>query len=214
MRRARTTALRAAIVACALGAIGAAEASAAYQDTILGTPGLVSYWRLGEASGTTAVDAKGLQNGTLGGVLEYGQAGALNNNANTAINFNAQADTFSAPDRAEYDLNAFTIEFWVRFNSFGNTSWERRMSSKGAGTAQRNWLIGLASGTTSTIVYSYGDVNGANQQGYSVGSLSTNTASHSSRSSGATMSGRNSGAYCPSPWSSTTMSSPFSMAHR
>lgn len=178
MRRARMTAMRAAAVACALCAIGVAEASAAYQDTVLGTPGLVSYWRLGEASGTTAVDAKGLQNGTLGGVLEYGQAGALNNNSNTAINFNAQADTFSAPDRAEYDLNGFTIEFWVRLNSYGDTTTWRRLASKGAGRAERNWLIGLVDETQGQVIYSYGDTAGGMQQNTSVASLALNTWYH------------------------------------
>lgn len=161
-------------IACALMLLGAVDASAAYRDTVLNTSGLVSYWRLGEASGTSAVDAKGLQNGTLGGTLDYGQAGALDNDTNTAINFNASADTFWAPDRAEYDLNAFTVEFWMRLNSYGDTTIERRLASKGAPNVNRNWLIALNPGTQGQVLYSYGGTNGVHPHGYSVASLALN----------------------------------------
>ena len=47
-----------------LGAKDPPRRTSAYASTILGLTSLAGYWRLGDASGTTAVDAKGTQNGT------------------------------------------------------------------------------------------------------------------------------------------------------
>ena len=48
-----------------------------YATTVLGTPGLVSYWRLGEASGSTAVDSKDSNNGAYEGNVSLAQPGAI-----------------------------------------------------------------------------------------------------------------------------------------
>ena len=44
----------------------------AYRDAVLATPGLVSYWRLGERTGSVAVDEKGANPGTYGGAFRLG----------------------------------------------------------------------------------------------------------------------------------------------
>ncbi len=141
----------------ALAALTAPAEAANYRDTVAFTPGLVSHWRLGEASGTTAADAKGLQSATYNGAVDRGQAGALLGDANTAVNFNAQSEFLSIPDRSQYDLNGFTVELWVNLNAYGDTSGWRRIASKGASPAERNWLLSLAAGTNGRVVYSYSD---------------------------------------------------------
>ncbi|MEA2398119.1 MAG: hypothetical protein QOK25_1675, partial [Thermoleophilaceae bacterium] len=69
------------VIACACAALsliaGAPAASAAtctgtsspYAATIAGTPGLIGYWRLGEASGTSACDSFGSNAGVYSGAV-------------------------------------------------------------------------------------------------------------------------------------------------
>ncbi len=87
-----------------------------YSQTILNTTGLVSHWRLGEASGNPQ-DSKGTNHVTVvGGTPTYGQTGAIVGDSNKAIDFNASADFFTVPDSASLDLGngPFSIEVWAR----------------------------------------------------------------------------------------------------
>src|SRR5438128_2699447 len=71
----------------------------AYSDAVLAdTP--VAYWRLGEATGSTiAVDqTANHNNGTYVGSPTLGQLGAINGDADTAVDFNNTADYVEAPD--------------------------------------------------------------------------------------------------------------------
>ena len=61
--------------------------SGSYKATVLGESGLTSYWRLDEASGTSAADSKGTAPGTYAAVT-LGAAGALTNDPDTAASFN------------------------------------------------------------------------------------------------------------------------------
>ncbi len=56
-----------------------------YKAAILATPGLVGYWRLGEASGTVARDEMGANNGTYVGSPTLGAPGLLAGDADTAM---------------------------------------------------------------------------------------------------------------------------------
>ena len=99
--------------------IGALEFTAAYtppggsySSRILGIPSLLSYWRLGETSGTVAKDEKGGRNGTYKNGISLGAAGALNGDANTAVSLDGADDHVSLPALpASVD---FTIEGWQR----------------------------------------------------------------------------------------------------
>ncbi|MEO7720348.1 MAG: LamG-like jellyroll fold domain-containing protein [Pseudolysinimonas sp.] len=84
----------------------------AYSTRISATPGLLSYWRLGEASGTTAVDAKAVNNGTYINAPTLGVAGAITNDPNTAATFNGTTSFVNVARQISTD---FSIEFW--FNS-------------------------------------------------------------------------------------------------
>jgi hypothetical protein len=84
--------------------------STSYRDAILGTGGLVSYWRLGDASGPTATDEKGTNPGTYQSGATLGQPGAIVDDPDTAAGFNgvgAQVHTPFAPKGS-----AGTVEFW------------------------------------------------------------------------------------------------------
>jgi hypothetical protein len=57
-----------------------------YRDAVLST-NPVGYWRLGEASGTVAVDVMGLNNGTYVNAPTLGAAGLLTGDPDTAVTF-------------------------------------------------------------------------------------------------------------------------------
>jgi hypothetical protein len=84
--------------------------SSAYRDAVLGTVGLVSYWRLGERSGTTAVDLKSGRNGTYAGAA-LGRPGAIAGDPDTAAGFDGNDDYVSIPDFPP-PAN-LTIEAWI-----------------------------------------------------------------------------------------------------
>jgi hypothetical protein len=81
-----------------------------YKNAVLGESSLISYWRLGEASGTTAADSKGTRNGIYSGVT-LGVAGAITNDPNTGAAFNGSTSKVSLPSLGTAD--DFTIEGWT-----------------------------------------------------------------------------------------------------
>jgi len=95
-----------------------AQSPSAYPEAVLGTPGLIDYYRLGEPSGPTILDSKGVSNGTLSGGA-FGIPGAVAGETNTAIAFNGSSDSGAIP----LDLsgtNQVTVEFWLKWNRYSN----------------------------------------------------------------------------------------------
>jgi hypothetical protein len=80
----------------------------------------VSYWRLGEPSGTTATDQMGAHNGTYGSSPTLGVAGALDD-GNTAATFTTQ---FQVVDVTSWSIptTAITLEAWIKGTAFGSTA--------------------------------------------------------------------------------------------
>jgi hypothetical protein len=76
----------------------------------------VSHWRLGEASGTTAADVKGVNNGTYRqGVLLGGVSLLSRDTGNTSIGVDGTNDWVQVPDSASLDLRSgFSVEAWIR----------------------------------------------------------------------------------------------------
>ncbi len=87
----------------------AAYASAVLADNPLG------YWRLGEASGSTAIDSSGRGNdGTFNGAVTLGTGGAIAD-GDTSISLTNTAGYVDAGNPAELDISddTLTIEAWV-----------------------------------------------------------------------------------------------------
>jgi hypothetical protein len=82
-----------------------------YRDVVLGTAGLVSYWRLGELNGTTAYDAKGTSNGTYAGGVTLGTPGAIANDPDTSVMANGSTGRVSIPNLGA--ATDFSIEGWT-----------------------------------------------------------------------------------------------------
>lgn len=91
----------------------------AYSAAILGTSGLLSYWRLNETSGTTAADL-----GPAGVTLTYqsgvtlAQTGAIAYDAEAASVYSTTTNQMTASSITAYDSSwdqtAFTLEGWMR----------------------------------------------------------------------------------------------------
>ena len=88
-------------------------ASSAYRAAVL-ADSPVSYWRLGETSGTTAADERGLAPGTYSGGPTLGRPGALLGDTNTAALFDGSNDQMSVTSSALNLRTSLTLEAWVR----------------------------------------------------------------------------------------------------
>lgn len=83
-----------------------------YSDMILATAGLVSYWRLGESSGSAA-DSKGANTGTCTNVT-YSAAGGIAGDANTAFTFNGVDAKVNCGNTASLQLTTVSVEAWFK----------------------------------------------------------------------------------------------------
>lgn len=110
-----------------------ASASAAYADTVTATPGLASYWRLGETRGTTALDVRRIRTGTYLNGVRLGQPPAPFATANTSAAFDGSNDAVSLGDAYDHSgTAAFSVELWLRPSRVGAATVWRRVLSKEA----------------------------------------------------------------------------------
>lgn len=117
----------------------------------------VAYWRLGEASGTVAVDEMGANNGTYVNAPTLGAAGLLTGDPNTAVTFDGTTQYATVPDAAALDYgDVFTLAVWAR-NSVAVTGNEC-LINKGLGTGSLYVTAGnvltLDKGATARLVAS------------------------------------------------------------
>jgi len=94
--------------------------SGSYPSRVLGTTGLLSYWRLGDPGGSTSlIDSFGTSNAAVAGGPTLGVAGALNGDTDTAASFDGLDDS-AAANLSLSGTNKVTVEFWMRWNGFAN----------------------------------------------------------------------------------------------
>jgi hypothetical protein len=117
----------------ALVAVPSTAAGADYAQTVLSTPGLASYWRLGDASGATAVDARGQAPGTYIGGPGLGARGALSSDADTSVRFDGADDEMQSGTAA-----TGTLEGWF--------FWEGGVALMRDSTSAGGWLLAFDSG--------------------------------------------------------------------
>jgi hypothetical protein len=85
-----------------------------YAQTVMSDHPL-SYWRFGEASGTTANDSSGTTNGAYLGGYTLGATGAIANDSNTAASFDGTSGYVSMGAAFNFaDLASMSIELWVK----------------------------------------------------------------------------------------------------
>jgi hypothetical protein len=89
------------------------SATGSYHDTVL-TDSPRAYWRLGEASGTSAADASGNnRTGSYQNAPTLGAQGALAGDANSAVGFNGADEFVNVPYNAALNPASFTVEAWA-----------------------------------------------------------------------------------------------------
>ena len=121
-----------------------------YRDVVLGTAGLQSYWRLGEASGTTAYDSKGTANGTLANGPTFGGAGATTH-PNDALTLDGVDDYVDLGDVYDFAGTAsLTIEGWLNRGTLGEADKYRWIVTKQSIVDPRDgWALYVAPDVTS-----------------------------------------------------------------
>jgi YD repeat-containing protein len=90
-----------------------------YPSRVLGTTGLLSYWRMGDSSGPTLVDSYGNSNATTSGAPSLGATGALSGDADTAVSFDGLDDAATANLNLG-STSQVTVEFWMRWDAFSD----------------------------------------------------------------------------------------------
>jgi len=108
-------------------------AQGTYRDLVLSTPGLTSYWRLAESSGTVAADAKGQAAGTYVGGPGLGARGALSGDADAAARFDGVDDEMQAGVAV-----VGTFEGWF--------FWEGGVALMRDSTGSGGWIVAFDSG--------------------------------------------------------------------
>ena len=112
-----------------------------YAALVTTTAGLLSYWRLGDASGTAITDSFGSNPGVWSNGPAFGTAGAITGDPNTATNFDGVDDYGTVSRQISDD---FTIEYWFK-------------STQGIGTDTR-WYngAGMVDAETAGITNDFG----------------------------------------------------------
>jgi hypothetical protein len=91
----------------------------------------VGWWRLGDASGTTAVDQMGANNGAYGGGVTLGQPALVAAETDKAVAFNGSTGNVKVPAAAAFNLaRAITLEAWIKPTSLPSTGVFRSVMTK------------------------------------------------------------------------------------
>ncbi len=91
--------------------------SGSYPARVLGTNGLVSFWRMDDTSGTTLTDAFGNSNATTVGSPGLGAPGAIAGDSDGAVSFDGLDDAATA-NLSLSSTTQVTVEFWMKWNAF------------------------------------------------------------------------------------------------
>jgi hypothetical protein len=101
-----------------VGVTIALKAASSYAPVILATPGLVSYWRMSEASGN-ALDSKGTNHGTVAGTFTRQAPGLLTGDSDTAmVSSGAIGNLIDAAGSSSMNVGAkLTLECWLKITA-------------------------------------------------------------------------------------------------
>lgn len=150
----------------------------AYRDTILGdTP--VAYYEFTEASGTTATDQMGANNGTYtASGVTYSVAGCNKDAANKAVTFNGSSGGMTMPSGVNpASYSAFSFEIWINFAATP-TGFQRILFSDDAQNNLKGFDVGVyPTANTGGIFFNAGCNNAWVQANYFT-AVSTSTWHH------------------------------------
>lgn len=110
--------------------------------------GAVAYWRLGEASGTTAAEELNSITGTYTGSPTLGETGALGNDADTAVTFDGSTQYVSTGSSAALPVAntaAITVAAWMKWTATGTVKTALAIRATGANTDSAIIIANFAS---------------------------------------------------------------------
>ncbi|AEE47156.1 PKD domain-containing protein [Cellulomonas fimi] len=107
-------------------------AVSAYAQTVM-ADGASHLWRLGESSGTTALDTAGTDDGSTGTALTRGTPGAIAGDSSSATTFAGTTNSRVVAPQREQNLNELSVEAWIRTTS-----------------NQGGWVVGFGNSTSLT----------------------------------------------------------------
>jgi len=90
-----------------------------YSASVLATPGLDHYWRMGETAGPTFADSKGSSPATASGEPTFGVPGGVAEDPDRAAEFDGLNDSASAAVNLSGTHTA-TVEFWLKWDAYSN----------------------------------------------------------------------------------------------
>jgi Concanavalin A-like lectin/glucanases superfamily/Phosphoesterase family len=91
------------------------SSGSSYASLVQAGPALLAYWRLGESSGTTAVDATGRYSGSYENGPVLGSSGAIAGDPNTSVTFNGTNQRVTVPTLPS--AGDFSLEGWTYLTS-------------------------------------------------------------------------------------------------
>lgn len=123
-------------VGCGLNSMGTAAGTTPtpYEDAVGNHPNIVSYWRLGERSGTTATDTADGNPGEYTGGVTLGQPGLAEGDEDGAALFDGTSGYVAVPHNANLNPPAFTVEALVNLTA-GDGAFHAIVSSRDLGAA-------------------------------------------------------------------------------
>lgn len=132
--------------------------SGRYRDLVLATPGLISYWRMGESSGNQAYDQKrqGFNGEYIGRTVGLGQPGIPGGGEDKSVRLDGYTAYLRIQNDPTYNVDAFTVEMWVYLDSYGNTSCFRDLITKGVEPRDRSFGLYLKQNSAGTVQSSFG----------------------------------------------------------
>ncbi len=105
----------------------------------------VSYWRLGEAAGATAVDQLGVSDGTYVDGVVLGQTGAVVADPDLSAGFDGLNDYVEIAHNNAYLLDSGSISFWFKTSNTAQTGKIVTKDASGFGTGG-HFAVGLNNG--------------------------------------------------------------------
>lgn len=140
-------------------------ARASYVSDVSNTPGLVGYWRLGEAAGPTAQEEKNNLDGTYINVAagDFSKPGAVTGDPDTAVRFNGTTSYVDAGNPALLNGNwdGVTVAAWINPDNV-NTDF-RLIAGKWAGAVNQDHFALFQGGTK--LLFAVGSGTGAGENG-------------------------------------------------
>jgi hypothetical protein len=152
--------LSAVLVVPAAAQASCSTAGSSYAQAVSGTTGVVSFWRLSEASGSVACDTQGVSSGAYQPGTSLGQPGPLVGDPATATGFDGSSGWASVPDVSALHLgDTFSVEGWVKRGRSGtgqneviaskqDGSWVLMFNGSDQLTLRRSTVADVASSTT------------------------------------------------------------------